>query len=42
MGVLKHMFEDFVPEAYRAPVLLGLGVLVLFMLASLLSALFDG
>lgn len=41
MGVLKHMFEDAVPEPYRVPVLAGLGLLVLLMLSSLLSALFD-
>ncbi len=40
MGILKHMYEDTVPEPYRAPVLIVLGLAVLFVLNSLLNAIF--
>jgi len=41
LGILNHMYEDTVPAPYRAPVMIGLGMLLMLMLISLRNALFN-
>jgi uncharacterized protein len=40
LGIMKHMFEDSVPQPYRMPVLIGGGVLLLLVVLWLLNQIF--
>jgi uncharacterized protein len=41
LGVLKHMYDDAVPEPYRAPGLILIGMVLAFIVISLLNAVSD-
>jgi carbon monoxide dehydrogenase subunit G len=41
LGVLKHMYDDSVPEPYRAPGLILIGMVLAFILISLLNGISD-
>jgi carbon monoxide dehydrogenase subunit G len=40
LGIMKHMFEDSVPESYRLPVLAGGGLLIVLFIVWLLDRIF--